>query len=326
MSHQIEMDNVAQRRVQPQNPKPVDWNEQRCSYWPMCCKNNITSCQVASFIIILVGLLLVLIFVPLGFSYVEYDQYALKKDKFSNQVEAQTTYEVGRYWWGVDKTPLAFNRRFIQVTEDFAIFPSSGLEFEIEIVFFYRIRKDRLGELFKSFGIDFHGQVVNRASATIKNAAPAFDLEEFITARSLISEALYASLIEELSAIWIDVPADRFFLSEIKIPEEVKQRNLDAAVQQQRNFEEQNRQQATLVRKETEQREQQINANISLIGSTATATANRIRTEAQAVTDKVISSADGLGLQSVFNQLNVTDTRIKEKYISYFAFLDSFLA
>lgn len=304
-----------------QSRRGTDWLGQRCTYW--CCNNNVETCQYVWGVLLFVSTILLLVMLPLSFSYVEYDQWALKKHTVENTVELDQTYDVGRYFWGVDRTPLVFSRQFKKVTEDFSIFPSNGLEFDINVVFYYRLQKDNIGKIYKAFGTAIHNQVVNRANARIKNIAPRFTLEEYITNRPVITHALHTGLVSELANIWVDVPFDKFYLAEVKIPNEIKQRDLDAAVQTQRNIQEQNNQLAALVRKETEKLEQEINANITLIGTTAEAIRVRIQKEAEAIAEKTTSSADGLGMKNLFLQINVTDPSIKEKYISYFAFLDT---
>jgi regulator of protease activity HflC (stomatin/prohibitin superfamily) len=319
-SMDIEDGKQAGARVQRENY----WTEQRCVCMPKMFSENVGCCQWTWGILLFIGTLLLLILLPLSFSYVEYDQYALKKNNIENTVEVDgSVYEVGRYYWGVEHVPLAFSRQYKKVTEKFSIFPANGLEFDINVVFFYKLQKDNLGKIYKAFGTVFDNQVVNRANAKIKNTAPGFSLEQYITHRPLITETLYNSLHPDLNSIFIDMPVDKFYLAEVSIPNEIKQRDLDAAVQKQRNIEEQNKQLATIVRKETQKLEQEINANITIVGATAQASYVRIQSEAQAVADKTKSSADGLGLQNLFLQINVTDTPTKEKYISYFAFLDT---
>lgn len=307
-----------------EQPREPNWDSQRCMWWKRCgFDKNITMWQVIFGVVFFISAILLLVMLPLSFSYVEYDQWALKKNKIENTVELDTTYDVGRYFWGVDHAPLTYSRQYQKVEKDFSIFPSSGLEFTINVIFYYRIQKENLGKIYKSFGTALHSQVVNRANARIKNIAPLFDLEQYITHRPLITVALHSGLVDELASIWVDVPYNKFYLAEVKIPNEIKQRNLDASIQKQTNIEEKNRQLATLVRKETEKLEQEINANITLIGATAVASQERIHKEAEAIAEKVRSSADGLGMKNLFMQINVTDSTTKEKYVSYFAYLDS---
>jgi regulator of protease activity HflC (stomatin/prohibitin superfamily) len=286
-------------------------------------KENVTCSQWVWGITLFVSLILLLVLLPLSFSYVEYDEYALKKHTVENTVETDSTYDVGRYYWGVDRTALPFSRHFQKVTETFSIFPTNGLEFDVDVVFWYRIQKENLGQLYKAFGTSFDSQVRNRANAKIKNVAPTFALDDYITNRPLITTTLHAGLVPDLNNIYMDLPADKFYLANVEIPAEVKQKDLDAAVQSQRNIEEQNHQLAALVRKETDKLVEEVAAEIDLIGLTATAQADALKQEAEAVAEKTESAADGLGLKNLFLQVNVTTTPIKEKYIAYFAFLDS---
>jgi len=326
---EVEMEIGRPQQVSQQEQRDIEqatkqsWSDARCGWWPKCVKKNISCSQWICGLTLFTGFLLIMILVPLTFSYVEYDQYALKKHSIENTVDTTKTYTNGRYAWGVDRSALTFSRHFTKVTKTFSIFPTNGLEFDVDVVFWYRIQKDNLGKLYKAFGLTFDNQVENRASAKIKNVAPLFDLKDYITKRPLITETLHAGLIGDLSNIFIDLPADKFYLEDVRIPDEVKQKDLDTAVQSQRNVEEQNHQLSALVRKETDKLVQQVAADISLIAATAAAQSEGIKKEASAIAEKTEASADGLGLKNLFLQVNVTDTPTKEKYISYFAFLDS---
>lgn len=297
--------------------------EEPCSACPLVCKKNSGYCQTFWLCMSVVTVILICVLVPLSFSYVRFDEYALKKHTIDNTVDLENSYDMGRYYWGVIYEPLTFNRHYQRVTESFSIFPSSGIEFTIEIIFYYQVRKNHIGDLYRSFGTAYNDQVINRANAKIKNTAPLFDLDAYIKNRQAVTNALHAAVVEELNLIWIDLPRDKFHLSKVNIPDQVRQKDLDAAIQQQKNIEEQNRQLAIIVRKETERLQQQIEANITLISTTAQAERSLIIGQSQAIADKIISSADGLGLQNLFLQINVSDPLVKEKYIEYFAFLDS---
>lgn len=261
--------------------------------------------------------------VPLSFQYVELDEIALKRHTIDNTVDIDKTYTNGRYFWGIDYETVTYPRRFQKVRETYSIFPTTGLEFNIDVVFWYQIQRENLGQLFKAFGKAFNSQVVNRANAKIKNVAPNFNLEEYVSHRPEITTTLYQSLVDDLKDIYIDLPYSMFWLGRVDIPIEIRERDLDAAVQNQRNIEEQNHQLATLVRKETDRQVEEITASINLIGLTAKAESDRLISEARAVSERVKETADGLGLKDLFFTLNVTSPGVKEKYIAYFALLDN---
>lgn len=208
--------------------------------WPKSMRNGPTQC--CFWATIAIGLLLTVILIPLSFSYVEYHEIALKKDTITNEVDTGSVYTNGQYFWGVNKKPLSFPRQYQIVKQDFSIFPSGGFEFDVSVVFWYRLNPEKLGSLYNSFGNAFHSQVVNRANAQIKNRAPDFTLEEYITRREEITRALYDALVDDLDEIFIELPADKFYLAEVQIPSEVRSRDLTAAVQEQRNLEERNNQ------------------------------------------------------------------------------------
>lgn len=299
------------------------WEDQRCAWYPNFCRQNIQFCQCTWGILISIGVLLTVILVPLSFKDVEYDQYALKRNTLTNKVDVDTVYENGRRFWGVNFEAVTFPRQYQEVRETVDVFPDNGLEFQINLILFYRVQFENIGQIFKSFGTVFDNHVRARINAKIKNQAPVFSLQDYIEHRPTVTRQLHTGLVQELTAIWMDLPFDKFFLTTVTIPPDIVEKDLEAAIQQQKNVEEQNRQREIVVRKETTQLVEAVQANITLINATAHASAVRVQKEAEAVAEKTLASADGLGMKDLFVQINVSDIALKEKYVAYFAFLDS---
>jgi hypothetical protein len=99
-----------------------------------------------------VGLLFIIIvlivsLVPASYSYVEWNEYALKRDTTTNKVDYHEVYGNGRYFWGLGYGPVTFKNT--ATTVDFSgdnalsIFSSGGLELLIECSFQYQVIKVR---------------------------------------------------------------------------------------------------------------------------------------------------------------------------------------
>lgn len=56
----------------------------------------------------IVAATLILVLVPLSYSYVEWNQFALKRNTFTNQVDYNQVYGNGRYYWGLQVQPATF--------------------------------------------------------------------------------------------------------------------------------------------------------------------------------------------------------------------------
>ena len=63
-------------------------------------------------VVLFIGVILTIALVPASFSYVEYDELALKKNTVSNKVDNSIVYENGRYFWGVSVEPLTFPSKY----------------------------------------------------------------------------------------------------------------------------------------------------------------------------------------------------------------------
>ena len=226
------------------------------SAYPECVRTHPCRCLTISFALLFIASLMMVIMIPLSFHYVEKDEIALKKNTVSNEVALDRAYTNGRYGWGLAREPLVFPRGNQRQVMTLDIFPSNGLEFKIEVQFYWRIDPAHLVDLFRKFPKSYPGQVASRANSQSKNTAPSFSIEEFKTQREKIRGALYDSVVASLFELHVIVPRHLFLLTSVSLPDQIKQKDLDTAVQFQDNIREQNKQQAELVRKETQRQEQ----------------------------------------------------------------------
>ena len=81
----------------------------------------------AIFSVIAVGFLLLVILLPLSFSYVEYHEYGLLQRKSTGKVDTTKVYGSGRYAVGPDYTFLKYraDAHSLQL-DDLSVFSSSG--------------------------------------------------------------------------------------------------------------------------------------------------------------------------------------------------------
>src|SRR5690606_32631948 len=102
-----------------------------------------------------------------------------------------------------------------------AIF-AGGLEFEINIKFYWRIKQDELGILWRQFKKAYESQIESRANSKIKNEAPLFKIDDYIQSRPLITQKFHKALQEELKFIHIEAPSQLFSLGNVKIPDDIR--------------------------------------------------------------------------------------------------------
>lgn len=99
-------------------------------------------------------LLLIIFTVPFGIAYVEWNEYALKKNSITNKVDYTQVFENGRHYFGVGKKAVKFTNTANNIEfwnpNGLVTFTDNGLEIDIDCSFQYKIRKELLPELFKT--------------------------------------------------------------------------------------------------------------------------------------------------------------------------------
>lgn len=291
-------------------------------------------CMVFWTCVAIVALVLVIV-LPLTFSYVSYEHWALKKNSVTNAVSTDQVYGYGRYAWGPTYTTLTFPRHYTYNSECLDIFNEGGVEFQICVEYFWRIREQDLLKLFAEFPSSYADQVVSRSNTEIKNLAPKYTINDYKTKRPEIRKALHAAMAEALLKIHIDLPEYLFSFSEVLFPNSIVEKDIDAAIQQQVNVQEVYEQDRQLVLKGTQRLSEQIRANTTIIAVGGDSQVRRIRVDAQAQSDKIYATSDNVGLYSLFQNVGLdaggsspqsvavkpaNADAIKARYIEYFAF------
>lgn len=87
----------------------------------------------------------------------------------------------------------------------------------VEASFYYRLREDRIHDLFYTFGTSYHSVIQGMAAETIRDVATAYDTIDFFTNRSVIDDAMTTTLstrlylegfanVTQFNLLGIDVP------------------------------------------------------------------------------------------------------------------------
>lgn len=317
----------------------------RCGYCPTVCQRRVACCQWTWLVLLTTASILIMVMVPLSFVYFEHDEMGFTKHRLTNDVDTDTVHYNGRVYTGLDHVAVAFPRGFQSLTSRLAVFPSNGQEFHITIVMYYRLNPAMLAKIYAEFGTSaFAKQVETRANSAIKRVAPLYTIEEYITKREVITLRFFNSLFEDLATIGIILPWDKFYMGEVEIPSSIKSRNLDVAVQEQRNVEEENRRITVLVEKETSRQVEFYDGNITRINADAAAViqnidatagaeiirikevanayVKRVIDEAKATAANKLATVDGDGLELLYTNASITTATVKTKYIDYFALLE----
>jgi len=267
-----------------------------------------------------IGLLLILILVPLSFSYVEYNQYAFKKNTATSVVDTSEVYEAGTYAWGLGNTPVIFPRTFqlIEYTPaadgSLTIFTDDGLQITIECSFQYRLIKANIAALYHTFGLSFGPQVVNIAKSILKNVAPSFTTQDYYVNRDKIESQMEAALATGLlNETFVEV--GQFQLRTVTLPTNIATTLLNTQIQAQNNAREVFVQNATVIRAQTLVLQQETLSNITRIRATAQAQATLIAAQASAQAIQIRATSKQTGLRNLFGVLNLTTPELKLAFL-----------
>jgi len=282
---------------------------------------------------LLIGAILLVILLPLSYTYINYDEMGFKKDTVSNTIYYDTVYTKGRYFWSPSFVAILFptTAQYVNYEDNadgiLSVFSDTGVEFHIGASFQYFLVKDGLKELYKLYGTNFHKQIVNIGRASMKNAASKMSIEDFLSKRDEVYDHMYEILRDDLNSICgkekcVDVPPYKFQLKEIKFPNQIEAKYLSIAVQLQNNVREQQIQRAIIIRKETDKLVSQYNANKTITLQLANAESNLAVQNAVAEAFRITQTAVGTGMQYIFYELNIIDSQLKGEFMKLVSIID----
>lgn len=272
---------------------------------------NRTPFKVFAFI----AAILVLVLVPISFSYVEYYEYGLKQRKSTGKVDTSKVYKSGRYMLGPDYTFLKYRADAHELDlRDLAVFSSSGgsnesigLEFVLDISLTFTLREHEIGQLHKDVASSYATVIASRAKDAVKNEAIFITFNEYFQGRMAVEQRLRGAVQKR----WNEKPAlhcdlDQFHLGRIKIPEAVARKQLETKLQNERNDKEAYLQQAQIERELTAVDVNAVLLEKEKVLRTADAEASLVRAKAQSEAHRVILTAQNAGFAHLFGAANIT--------------------
>ena len=261
-----------------------------------------------------IGLLLLVILLPLSFSYVEYHEYGLKQRKSTGTVDVSKVYDSGRYAIGPDYTFIKYQAdAHVLNLDGLSVFSASGgddsigLEFVLDLHMTYTLQKDKIGELHTSMATSYQAIVSSRAKDAVKNRASIdISFTDFFENRESVETILKAAV----TARWADAPAlpavlDQFHIGRIKIPENVARKQLETKLQNERNGKETSLQKALVERELTKVEVSKILNEKEKTLRTAQAEATRIKAKAVSDAQKTVLEAQSLGLKDLIADIGI---------------------
>jgi regulator of protease activity HflC (stomatin/prohibitin superfamily) len=170
-----------------------------------------------------IAFLLIVILVPLHFSYIDRQEYGMKRNNVNNNIDRSTVYENGRYAWGVSYGAVTFPSHKIRIaftgSDALSVFTESGQVIFVEFIFYYKIDKSTVPQLYDAFGLAYENRIVSISRAELRNAAPQFVLDNYTSNRQGVADGYYNYLVGSLrSKAYVTVERGSFFMQAIRLP------------------------------------------------------------------------------------------------------------
>lgn len=271
-------------------------------------------------LILFVGMIILIV----SFHYVEYNEYVFKKYDTGNTVYTNKVYENGRYVWGPAHSKISFPRDYQRIDfEDLSVADSDGKELLLDVSIYYLVRKLDLKRLYSKFGTGFYSTVKSKTESIIKNTAPLYSIDKYLTNREDISSVMNTNVTKTLDTMWIDLEDYKLQLKRIKMSDTVEDKYLEAAIKVEEEIQTTYQGEADEIRAETDQLIAEYSVNSSLIVAEAEAEATRIKEQATASGDLLTGTARGKGIASIITDLAITNTSTRATFIKLMSILDN---
>lgn len=297
----------------PSQPEAVDDSSNFC-FDHIKAILVITCAIIVSFV-----LCVIIIIVSTSLNYVEWYQFAFKKNTVTNIVDRDHVYTNGRYFWGISQEALTFNRTYQKVSfrnNDLLVFSgggdqnntaAAGLEFSIECDVYYRLSSEKLKDVFSDFGTEYHHRFVDAIRASIKNTAPEFSVNDYVTRRQQISVRIQEELNNDLDELHLMIEPHKFLLLSVKFPSRVLNKFQETVMKKLEIDREILSRVVNLYQKGTEEQIQSLTANITVINQEAEAAAQAAILEAEARGVRIHQEALGEGINRMMERLNISN-------------------
>lgn len=295
-------------------------------------------------VLFIIGLLLLIIILPISFGYLNYYEFGVVRNKITGAVSLDRVYDSGRYVIG----PSYEFKRFqadahFQYVDNVKVFTSDKLEVGLSAWYQYFLIQNQLPYLHQKYDIYYHDKVKRKGNDAIKNVATRFTTRDVVKQRLKLETELFQNLKNVLGGncckphcdtnenatdclsckprqnctiddygMFIDV---RYFqLGAIDIPDALDESFLDALILNASAEREVYLQEATIVRKETEQKVKQIENTAAETLEAAASDSRVILEAAKANSSFMVESARISGLKNLYTKLNLDRMQDRNRF------------
>lgn len=299
-----------------------------------------------------VVIILLIILIPLSIGYVNYDEFAFKRNRFSNFLDMETVYGADG---GGERAFITFVNEFKKFPRNlvFVEFPegikidtiegggganvtagvdstaSAGKSVTIYPTFQYRLRPENFKDLWNKHGAKYAERISLNAKTIMKENFENFAVEDFFREREKVrgsfnrqmNDRLNAKMFDDDATIRaIDVPEGKFQLRKVVLDSRTRQRYLQVATRLQTNelnmFE-------TIAQTERVKTQTEfvspILQRLANVTQSAVGEESSIIQAAEAAAEKTRLQAVANGYKKIFDGLGITDGKHKMKLVQLMA-------
>jgi hypothetical protein len=263
------------------------------------------TCVIMS-ILSLIGAIILSATLASSFHYIKYNEYALLQDRYGT-VRLSKVYEEGRYFFPLNYNMIKFPASYIPVDLDTLVFTETGLEFNIEVYFYYSLPQENIGKIYNSFSFNYDDLVRSNAKTTIKNSAANLKFDTYFTNRTVIEEVFAVNVAKVLSEIvFVEMPIELFRIASITVPDSIIELSLESQIALQNNDLLAKTQKVAVIRAETNRVVANIAAQTKQILNFASNEAKQLIERSTSYANKVAITARADGIVDMLVALNMT--------------------
>lgn len=148
-----------------------------------------------------IGILLICILIPLSVFDISHDDYAIKYDGLTKNVDNKV-YEEGKYLFTPETELFYYNKIVVTISfKDFVCLTSDGINIEMNLDFQYQLTKDELFDVFWEFGKEgkLKRLLKDIAHDSIRDVCGKYEATDFPDKRDTIQSDMEETLTEDFT-------------------------------------------------------------------------------------------------------------------------------
>ena len=279
-------------------------------------KNGLRFCGVLSIF------MFVLIMIVSSLNFVAYNEYGLARNRLGS-VYSTPVYSQGTYLLFPIYTLEKFPAVNTEVHFNSSVFSDTGLEFDMEIQFYYYFPEKNVYKIYNEFSLSYNSIIDSRSKKTIKNLASLFSVTQFLQNRTGIEKTLANGVYNDLyDNIGVIAPKEYFKITNILFPANIIANSLNSAIAIQNIELQTNQQNVQVVVADTQLMVSRITANTTEVLQNSVSDSTKIKATADNFYQNIVNSARSKGIQNVINKINIP-TNLVNDFVQVMALYDN---